>query len=136
MYYPDGYKKNNNVSVVKLNLNKVYMATYDSYREAERKNNIKSGVITSAIFNKRYYAKGFYWIPEHLYLSNDYTIPIRRDEKFEIPVKQYDMDDNYIKTFVTIKEASKDTGIVSSKIYDVAIGKRKSVKGFKYKLVD
>jgi hypothetical protein len=135
LFYPDGYNKNNNVSVVKLNLNKEYICTYDSYREAEKENNIKLGVITSTIFEKRYYAKGFYWIPENLYLSNNYIIPTRRDEKFEVPVIQYDMNDCYIQTYETIKEAAKDINVISYKIYEVASGKRKSVKGFKYKFL-
>lgn len=135
LYYPKDYKKSNNIKVVKLDLDKKYMETYDSYREAERQNNIKKGVIISAIFDKRYYAKGFYWIPEKNYLSGDYSIPARRDEKFESPVAQYDMKGKYIKSYQTIKEAAKENNTISFKIYEVATGKRKSVNGFKYNLL-
>ena len=136
LYYPRGYKKDNTVRVVQLNLNKEYVCTYNSYREAEKDNNIKKGVIASTIFDKRYYAKGFYWIPEKLYISGDYIIPQRRNEKFEVPVAKYTMEDLCIKKYETVNDAARDNNTNAYNIYEVAIENRKSFKGFKYKFLN
>lgn len=74
-------------------------------------------------------------MPENLYITNNYIIPKRRDEKFEVPILQYDIDNNYIKTYETIKIAAKENNMISYKIYEVAIGNKKSLKGFKYKFL-
>lgn len=40
-----------------------------------------------------------------------------------------------IKTYKTIKIAAKENNTTAYKIYEVAIGNKKSLKGFKYKFL-
>ena len=49
------------------------------------------------------------------------------------PVVQLDMLGNTIEQFVSISEASRQTGILTQQIYQVCNGKAKSAKGFKFR---
>ena len=69
LHYPKGYSKSCK-RVVQLSKNKEYIRTYDSYREAEKENGMAQGLISSCIYYKNYYSKGYYWIPEKEYLNN------------------------------------------------------------------
>lgn len=55
--------------VVQLDKNKNYIKTYNSYREAERENNMKTGLIASCIYYKTNFSKGYYWIPYDEYIT-------------------------------------------------------------------
>lgn len=52
------------------------------------------------------------------------------DSCFAISVHQYDEQGNYIRTFGSIKDASKENGIPDSNICKVCLGKRKTAGGF------
>ena len=55
---------------------------------------------------------------------------------YGIPILQFDMNNNFIKEFKSIKEASIQTGCSSPRIVDVCKGNRKHTKGYiwKYKI--
>ena len=51
-------------------------------------------------------------------------------------VAQYDLNDNFIRTFDSIKEATKAVNLKGvSSISNVLSGKRKTARGFKWKYV-
>ena len=49
------------------------------------------------------------------------------------PVVQYDLNNNKVAEYKSIYYASKKTGIHHARIYEVADGTRKSIKGYKFK---
>ena len=69
--YPDGYCKSTR-PVVKLDLEFNYLERYVSYTVAEKQNNLAKGLIASCIFSKHYYSGGYYWIPEDVYLTEEF----------------------------------------------------------------
>lgn len=69
LHYPEYYVKTNAKKVVQLDKNKNYIKTYNSYREAERENNMKTGLIASCIYYKTNFSKGCYWIPYDEYIT-------------------------------------------------------------------
>ena len=53
------------------------------------------------------------------------------------PVEQYSLDGEYIKTFLTIKEACDELGLKSiSSIVNVCKGRAQTAKGYKWKYKD
>jgi hypothetical protein len=52
---------------------------------------------------------------------------------FTQSVKQYDMNNNYIKTFSSIKEAERETGASNKHLSSVCKGKRRSCGGYIWK---
>ena len=50
-----------------------------------------------------------------------------------IKVDKYDINDNYIRSYDNILEASKELGTSNYSIFQVVTGKRKSIKGFTFK---
>lgn len=50
------------------------------------------------------------------------------------PVEMYDLEGNLLKTFQSIEEAKKETGVI--KIGEVCNGKRKTAGGYKWKFVN
>ena len=51
------------------------------------------------------------------------------------PFEVYDLNDNYIKTFDTQHECSRELNMKQSNIWSCLKGKTKSLKGFKFKYV-
>lgn len=135
LYYPDGYKKDNTVQVVMLDKYKNYVKTYQNYTEASIDNGIANGNIASCISSKYYYANGYYWIPLKDYKSGNYVIPDNRLLKFESQVIAYTKNNEFIKMYDSILDASKDLGIISYKIWQVAEHKRKSCKGYIFEYI-
>lgn len=132
IFYPSEYEKSNRVSVVQLSIKHEYIKTYGSFSEAEKDNGIAKGLIASGVYQKSYYACGFYWVPESLYYSNDFVLPENRLEKFYVPVISVGVDGKPIKRYDDILAASKDLNIIAFKIYEVATGIRKTIKGYKF----
>lgn len=50
-------------------------------------------------------------------------------------VKQLDMNGNFIREFVSISEAARQTNLTASCICECCQGKRKSTKGYRWKYV-
>lgn len=135
LYYPEGYQKYKMTPVVMLDVNKNFLRTYNTYREAENDNNISYGNIASCIYYKKYYANGFYWIPLSDYESGNYKIPTNRFLKFNVPISVYTNDNEYIRSYNTITEAAKDLRLTSYKIWRVAEGNRNTYSGYKFKYI-
>lgn len=69
----------------------------------------------------------------HSYNQNYGTRNARVSEKLRKKIIQYDLNDNYIKAFNSLAEASKQTGIFEGNISYVANDKRKSAGGYKWR---
>ena len=129
-----GHKNSNYVSVVKLDINYNYIDTYQTIAEAARSVNCKDSNIKKCMKSSSVpYSNGYIWIREDDYLSGNYEKKDVRWKKFLQPVDQYDKNDNFIRHYDSIIEAGKDNNVGNTKIYEVVIGKRKSVYGYKYK---
>lgn len=88
------------------------------------------------LYHNSHYSKGFFWFRKNDYESGNYLIPKltpHNKEYYDISVKQYDLQNNYIKTFDTINDAAKESGLICSDILKVMDGKRKSRGGYIWK---
>ena len=131
--YPSNYKNRCFTPVVQLSQTGDYIATYPSIIEAAHQTNNSAQNISSCIFMQRYYSKGFIWILESDYKNGNYELPTPKQAKFNIPTAQYDINNNYICSYSTIIEASKQTQISCTHIYNVITGKRKTTHGYIFK---
>lgn len=132
--YPEGYESLDKTSVVQLDLNGTYIATYSTLREAHDKTGVLAGNISSCLLNKKNYSSGFYWVYKKDYKEGNYQLKSKLS-KYLIPIAKYDMNDNFIKNYNTIIDAGKDDNISNFKIHEVASGERKSTSGYKYKFI-
>lgn len=133
MYYPDEYIKNDWSAVVQLNLNKEFIASYDSFEDAAKSTGVSSNNISQCLQRGRNYSGGYYWVRKKDYDSGNYTISEYRGARILMPIDQYDLNDNFIRSFDTIKEANKATRINTTDIYRVAIGERNKAGGYIWK---
>lgn len=130
---PDGYFDADLRPVVQVDLNGKYISEYDSISEASKITTISSHAISSAFTRKSHYSSGFYWFDKDDYYKGNYKIMETRFSKFMIKVDKYDKNNNYICSYNSILDASKELGTTNYSIYEVIIGKRKSIKGFIFK---
>lgn len=123
-------------SIDKYDKDKNLLKTYPSIKEAAIDNNCSSSTIAKCIKDKTYSAKGFYWnnhgepLPEKIIIKN---------KRNAVKIRQYDLEDNYIKTFPSAAAAAKEIkpngniNSISSCILQVCKGKRKTAYGYKWK---
>ena len=85
-----------------------------------------TGHISSACLGKRETAYGFIWKYRSDYHENLETIDINLANKklHSKPIAQYDLNGNYIRSFVSASEASKVMNDTQGNISSVALGKR------------
>lgn len=57
----------------------------------------------------------------------------RRSEQISKPILQYDLEDNFIKEWVSASEAARQLGFSQSNISACCLGKRKQANGYKWK---
>lgn len=82
-----------------------YIATFKSLKEAGRANNIDSRHISDCCLQKANTSKGYQWC----FVGNEHLIqsyPNTTGGAPKIPVNQYDLQGNYIRTFNSIVEAA------------------------------
>ena len=118
--------------VVQLDINLNFIREYDSISDAFRCTGIKTCAIDTCLRKGRHFSGGFFW-----YYKDDYDIgkinPKSRFLKFYIPVDKYDLQGNFIQSYSSIIEASKNSNVSNSQIYNVIIGKLKQTGGFVYR---
>ena len=134
--YPENYIYGYYAPVIQLDINGNFIASYNTIKEAAKNVDNKPGNIASCLYHNSHYSKGFFWFYKNDYESGNYSIPKltpHNKEYYDIPVKQYDLQNNYIKTFNTINDAAKESGLICSVILEVMNGKRKSRGGYIWK---
>lgn len=123
------------ISVYDLNGN--YIATYASAKIASIATNVNHGDIVSC-------CKGVKSDGKRKYQANGYIFRYAVDKLNEYPdtpnackkVEQYTLDDEYIRTFDSIKEAFLHTNCNISSIGQVCRGLKESCCGYKWKFAD
>jgi len=116
-------------AVSQYNLNGTFINLFDSQIEAEEFTGIlRSGICECCKDNKKS-AGGFMW----RYKDDEKDIlPIEYDWN-TISISQYDLTGKYIKSFTSIIEAEKITGICSSNICNCCKDNKKSADGFMWR---
>lgn len=130
-------------SVNQYDLEGIYITTYPSLIEAERKTGINNSNISSCCQGKRVSAGNYQWRYE-----NDFSLPlqnfalrekIKQKEKEQKAQKQkriiiqLDINNDIVDKFKTCTEASKKTGIHLGNISACLNNKRNSAGGFYWK---
>nr|DAX07971.1 MAG TPA: intron associated endonuclease [Bacteriophage sp.] len=136
LYYPNDYNRTTAVPIVQLDKYDNLISEYSSFKEAEAKTGIKAGLISSCIYYKNYYCKGFYWFYKDNYINHTYIIPQNRTNKFYQKVECYNIDNIFIQIFDDMYQAAKFCNSTASKIYEVTQNKRKTTKGYIFKICD
>ena len=108
----------------------VYLSEFDSINEASRKLNINAKNINRILKGKRKTTKGYFFKYKESDLTNDIVI-IKHN--FYKKITQYDLLDQKIMEFSSIKEASEKLGIDRNLIQRVLSKKRKYTHSFVFK---
>lgn len=136
LYYPYNYNRKSTKSIVQLDKEGNLVSQYLSFKEAENETNIKANLISSCIYYKNYYCKGYYWFYKTDFDNGTYKIPQNRTDKFYQKVDCYDIDGNFIQKFDDMYQAAIFCESNASKIYEVTQNKRKTTKGYKFIICD
>lgn len=125
----------NKVSVVKLDKQGNFIKQYNSLTEAEEDNEgVNGSKITLCCRGERKTHKNFIWIYTHEYDKNkDYSLKDSKYGRYEVPVVQLDLDNNFVKEYQTLGQALKELNIKANHISDCCLGKRKTCGGFKWR---
>lgn len=124
----------NNKIISCFDINGKYVETFKSIKSAASKYSIFSGHIISALKGKLILCQGLQW----KYGNNINNIPpitIYGKMTKHLKIGQYDMGNNLIKIFESIKDISIQLNIKSTaNIYQCINYKRKTANGYKWKL--
>ena len=134
LVYPTDYGNACFVPIVQLDMNGDFIAEYDSLSAASRATGLRSGSIGKALRLSQHYSGGYYWCYKSDYELHNFKLE-SRFSKFHVPVSKYDKQGNFICSYASIIEASKDNNITCTRIYNAAIGKAKLAGGCIYKIV-
>lgn len=110
--------------VYAFNKNGELIKSWDSVKLASCDLGVESGVISSRCRNN-YTSSGFIWS----YID---VVDLNKCNKKKRKVSQYDLNNNFINEFNSIKEASL-TGFNENNIQDCCVGRLKSHRGFIWK---
>lgn len=115
--------------VYKLDKNKNILAIYTSYGEAGRANNVNCNSIRYCCLHQYGYvtSAGFYWC-----LAIDYDSYIIPKSKNHKKVIQLTLDDQYIRTYTSTREASRYTNICHENIAACCRHKLKRAGNYKW----
>lgn len=135
LFYPPNYQRADQSPVVQMDLQGNIIAQYCSIAQASQNTGIPSGNIASTLKLRKHCSGGYIWFYKKDYYEGCFKEVNSPYLKFYNTVSQYDLNDNLIKTFNSIFEAAKELGVNNYSIYRVASGQRKTIKGYKYKLI-
>ena len=112
------------------------IAVHANLKDAAKKVKGQLYGLVAAIERKRLSFKGFCWKPGKGSMFANFdeikNTEIARRKKISKPVIQYSLVGKKIKEFASIKEAAAATGTHATQIGDVARGKYKAAKGYKW----
>lgn len=132
LVYPNDYQNPSYSPIVQLDEQGNFVNEFDSINQARTFNGFKKGLIDAALTRESHYGGGYYWFRKEEYNPDDIKLG-HRTSKFMMPVDKYDKDGNYICSYNTIIDASKDSNVSNKQIYNVVIGNFKQTGGYVYK---
>lgn len=118
--------------------NKYFIKEFPSITHAAISLGKNTGHISSACLGKRETAYGFIWKYRSDYNGNLPTIDIglAKRKLHSKPIAQYDLNGNYIRSFVSASEASRVMNDLQSNVSTVAIGKRNYSGKYQYAYIE
>ena len=118
--------------------NKYFIKEFPSVTHAAISLGKNAGHISSACHRKRETAYGFIWKYRSDYKGNLPTIDISLAKRklHSKPIAQYDLNGNYIRSFVSASEASRVMNDLQGNISTVATGKRSYSGKYQYAYIE
>lgn len=125
-------KKSLSEKIVQYDLSGNFIKEFNSFRDAERETGINHGNISKCCSGKFKHTSGFIFRKKE---ASQVLTPVSVPNAAKKPIVEVDNSGNIIKEYISIGEASRDTGIDNGNISRVCNGIRKSIKGrfFKFK---
>lgn len=119
------------IPIIQLTMDGEIIKEWKSRKEASENYKVSPNAIYSVLAGKTTSCKGFIWIykTEYEKMGFDKNEHFKKN-KINRPVLQFDLDGNFIKEFINMSEAMKETGAIN--IHKVCKGKLKTSGGFKW----
>lgn len=125
------------IPIYQYNLNGKYIRSYSYVEEAAKKYNVNCESIRNCCANKTFSLCGYMWSYKKQESIKPYKVRIKEKLKskrmLNVPIHQYDKQNNLINTFTNASVASKETGIGFSGITQCCKGILNSSGGFIWK---
>lgn len=115
--------------VVRADLNGVFIARYDSLKEAADDTGVDSRGISQVCQGKRRKAGESVWCYEENFVEG---VPMRKLAQCK-KVEQYSLDGTLLKTFESVQEAAECVGALDSNISNACAGRLQTCKGYIWK---
>lgn len=126
--HDNGLIKKSKRAVCQIDRTGKLIAEYSSVTEAARANGASIGQISDVCSGKKLMCKGFAW-----YYKEEYVQGVRKRVNGHCKeVYQLSLDGKLIKTFKSITEAAKSTGIISQNISAACNGIQQTSGGYKW----
>jgi hypothetical protein len=118
--------------ILQYDLNGNFLKEFNSFRDAERETGINHGNISKCCSGRFKHTRGFIFKKKE---SEKEIVSIAVPNAAKKAIVEVDASGNIIKEYISISEASRDTGIDNGNISRVCNGIRKNIKGrfFKFK---
>jgi NUMOD1 domain len=118
--------------------NKYFIKEFPSVTHAAKSLEKNTGHISSACLGKRETAYGYIWKYRSDYHENLETIDISLANKklHSKPIAQYDLNGNYIRSFVSASEAARVMKDLQGNISSVAVGKNNYTGKYQYAYIE
>lgn len=118
--------------VCQYDLNGNYIQTFDTVADAARQMGVHRKAISSCCKRDRPSCKNFLWRYEGDEPPIDYVHELKKRRQ----IKQYDLNEKFIKIFNSISDAAKTLGISRSAVGNCCSGRTKSAGGYIWKYVE
>ena len=119
-----------NKKILQYDLNGVFIKEWKSLQEAEIFLNVNNNTnISACCLNKQKTAWGYIW----RFKVGDEIINKIEGNKSGFKILQYDLKDNFLKEWNTVREIKDNTKYSFTTIYECLRGKYKQANGFKWK---
>lgn len=123
------------IPIYQLDFDKNIIGEYSSISDAARNVGCHWSSIKSALDKENRKCCEFYWCTKENYKKYNPTI-IDKHRRIYRKVIQLDMDNNYIRTYKSLREAGDAIGVRHSSIKEVCVGEREQTGGYKWKFED
>lgn len=124
--------------VLQFTLDGILVNQYKNCNVAAKELNLESKRLYQCCQNNERYktAYGYIWIYEHNYKIYEFSVENYKKKSTSKPVSQYDLQNNYIATYKSAREAEKETGIGYKMISRVCNGGRPYTHGYIFKFTE